>query len=131
MRHSMIAALSIAGTLAFALPAIAQDYDSPPAQPETAAANLGSVVQGNTTIEFAPAGTDNLDVGRLQTWGEFAEAHPQVAKALAYNNSLMGNHTYLSKHPELSSFFEEHPDIRQAMAENPGNFVAIPPRPGE
>ena len=36
-----------------------------------------------------------------------------------------------AKHPELATFFQTHPDIKDAIEENPGNFAAIPPRPGE
>jgi hypothetical protein len=131
MIRSMIGVISIAGTLAFALPVMAQDDSPAAAQPDTSGRELGRVVQGDRTIVFAPADTSNIDAKRLQTWGDFAEAHPKVAKELAYNNSLMNNGTYLSKHPELDGFFRSHPDIKEAMAENPGNFVAIQPRPGE
>jgi len=50
---------------------------------------------------------------------------------LAYKPSLINDSGYLSKHPELATFFQAHPDIKDAMEENPGNFAAIPPRPGE
>ena len=43
----------------------------------------------------------------------------------------MNDDGYLTKHPALNDFFRAHPDIKDAMAENPGNFVAIQPRPGE
>ena len=131
MRRSSMAIISILATLAFALPAMAQDENSGPAQPEAGGPELGRVAQGNTTIVFAPANASDLDTNLLQTWGEFAEGHPKIAKALAYKPSLMNDHAYLSKHPELSGFFQEHPDVKEAMAENPGNYVAIPPRPGE
>jgi hypothetical protein len=130
MKRSM-AIFTIIGTLAFALPAIAQNENSVAAQVDANNAELGRVEQGNTTIVFKPADTSDIDTSRLQTWGEFAEGHPKVAKALAYNSSLMNDHAYLSKHPELHAFFEMHPDIKEAMAENPGSFVAIQPRPGE
>jgi len=123
MKHSMFGIASVLVTLAFAVPAVAQQETSDAAQPQ--------VVQGNTTIVFAPADTGNLDNRSLRTWGDFAEGHPGIAKALAYNPSLMNNSGYLSKHPALDSFFRAHPDIKEAMAENPGNYVAIPPRPGE
>jgi hypothetical protein len=131
MRRSSMAIMSILVTLAFALPAMAQEENSGAAQPKAGGAELGRVVQGNKTIVFAPADSGNLDTSRLRTWGEFAETHPKIAKALAYKPSLMNDHAYLSKHPELSGFFQEHPDVKEAMAENPGNYVAIPPRPGE
>jgi hypothetical protein len=127
MKRLSLAFIPIVMTLAFALPAMAQDDGSSAAQP----AATKAVQQGNTTIFFKPAGSSNLDHSRLQTWGEFAEAHPKVAKDLAYNSSLIDDSAYLSKHPALGAFFQAHPDVKDAMAENPGNFVAIPPRPGE
>jgi hypothetical protein len=92
---------------------------------------LGSVVQGNTTIEFDAANTSDINMQRLETWDDFAASHRRIASALAYKPSLMNDPAYLNKHPELSSFFQAHPDVRDAMAQDPGNFAAIPPRPGE
>ena len=66
-----------------------------------------------------------------QLGAEFAEEHPKVATALAYKPSLINDPGYLTKHPELATFFQTHPDIKDAIEENPGNFAAIPPRPGE
>jgi hypothetical protein len=92
---------------------------------------LGTVVNGNTTTVFKAADTSDIDMQKLQTWSSFASEHPDVARALAYRPSLINNDSYTQKHPELGEFFSAHPDIREAMAEDPGNFVAIPPRPGE
>ena len=131
MKHLSIAVISILATLALALPAVAQDENSGIAQTDSSAPELGRVVRGNKTIVFAPADTSNIDASRLRTWNDFAEGHPKVAKALAYNSSLMNDDAYLAKHPALNDFFRAHPDIKDAMAENPGNFVAIQPRPGE
>jgi len=105
---------------AFAVPAIAQDGQT-----------LGTVVNGNTTIVFKAADTSDLDIQKLQTWSAFASEHPDVARQLAYKPALINDDSYAKKHPELKAFFSAHPDIREAMTENPGNYVAIPPRPGE
>lgn len=129
MRHSTIAMISLIGSVALALPAMAQDESSVAARPDTQSRAVQG--QSNTTIVFMPADTSDIDVSRLQTWGKFAEMHPKVAKTLAYKPSLINDDAYLSHHPELAAFFQAHPDIKQAMAENPGDFVAIPPRPGE
>jgi hypothetical protein len=131
MIRSSMPILAMIVALGFAPIAMAQDENSGVAQSEPGRADLGTVTSGNTTIVFAPAGASNIDAARLRTWGEFAQAHPNVAKELAYNSSLMHKESYLSKHPELAAFFEAHPDVSEAMAENPGNFVAIQPRPGE
>lgn len=118
-------ALGVLGSL-FAFPVKAQE--SAPSQ------NTGPMMvqNGNTTIEFQSAAS-NPDVNQQQLaiWGDFADAHPNVASALAYKPLLINDPAYLRKHPELSDFFASHPEIKEAMAENPGNFVAIPPRPGE
>jgi hypothetical protein len=105
----------------------AQEGSEPPAGAKT----LGTVTRGNTTIFFEGADPRDLDLARLHTWQQFADAHPGVASALAYKPKLISDAGYLSRHPELSAFFQAHPDVRNAMIENPGNFVAIPPRPGE
>ena len=125
MKRSSMAIISILVTLAFAQPAMAQEENSGAAQSQTGGAELGRVRQGNMTIVFAPADTRDIDISRLRTWGEFAEAHPKIAKALAYNSSLINDSGYLSEHPELEAFFQAHPDIKDATAQNPGNFVAI------
>jgi hypothetical protein len=106
--------------VAFAAPSIAQDGKT-----------LGTVVNGNTTIEFRAADSSDLDLQQLQTWSAFASEHPEIARELAYKPSLINSDGYTQKHPELAQFFSVHPDIREAMAEDPGNYVAIPPRPGE
>jgi hypothetical protein len=115
-----------------ALPTIAQGPTSPGAvQPEKGKEVLGTLVHGNTTIVFESAGTHGLDSNRLLKWDQFAEEHTKIATALAYKPSLINDSGYLSKHPELATFFQAHPDIKDAMEENPGNCAAIPSRPGE
>jgi hypothetical protein len=116
---TLIAAVAL--PLAFAAPARAV------APGET----LGTVVNGNTTIEFRAADTSDLDLAKLRAWSDFGAQHPNIARELAYKPSLINSESYLKKHPELESFFSAHPDIKMEMAENPGNYVAIPPRPGE
>ena len=114
------------------LPAIAQESTpSTATQPEGGAEVLGTVVRDNTTIIFQADGTHGLDLNRLRTWSQFAEEHPKIATTLAYKPSLINDPGYLTEHPELATFFQAHPDIKAAMEENPGNFAAIPPRPGE
>jgi hypothetical protein len=122
-------ALGVLGSL-LALPVMAQENSVPEDRAPSAAPV--AVQNGNTTIEFQSASA-NPDINRreLAVWNDFAEAHPGVAKALAYKPSLISNPAYLQKHQDLADFFAAHPEIKDAMTENPGDFVAIPPRPGE
>jgi len=112
--------VAVALPLAFATGAMAQDGKT-----------LGTVVNGNTTTEFKAADSRDIDLAKLKTWNDFAAGHPDIAKELAYKTSLINDEAYAKNHPELGDFFSAHPDIREAMAQNPGNYVAIPPRPGE
>lgn len=112
--------IALALPVAFSAPAIAQDGKT-----------LGTVVNGNTTTVFKAADSRDIDTHKLKMWNEFASTHPKVASQLANKPALITDDAYAKKHPELGTFFSAHPDIRQAMAANPGNYVAIPPRPGE
>ncbi|MGA8643857.1 hypothetical protein [Candidatus Binatus sp.] len=112
--------IAVALPIAFAAPLIAQEGNT-----------LGTVVNGNTTTVFKSADGRDIDTHKLKTWNDFASQHPKVASELAHNPALINDDAYAKKHPQLGAFFSAHPEIRQAMAANPGNYVAIPPRPGE
>ena len=119
-----------------AVPAMAQmnePMEAPSGQMDTMPGRaLGTVTNGNTTIEFESAASNpDLNQQDYAKWGDFADAHPRIARALAYKPSLMNDAAYLHRHQELADFFSDNPRIRDAMAENPGDFVAIQPRPGE
>jgi len=111
---------ALAIPVAFAAPALAQEGRV-----------LGTVDNGRTQIVFQAADSSDLDMQKLQTWSSFASEHPDIARQLAYKPSLINNDSFTQQHPELAQFFSAHPDVREAMAENPGNYNAIPPRPGE
>jgi hypothetical protein len=106
--------IALALSVAFAAPSEAQEGKT-----------LGTVVNGNTTTEFKAADSSDIDTQKLNTWNEFANQHPKVARELAYKPKLINDVVYAKKHPALEAFFSAHPDIRQAMAENPGNYNAI------
>jgi hypothetical protein len=119
-------------SLVLAIPVAGQENPPTVVRSETQNAKpLGVVQSGNTTIVFAPADSRDIDTARLRTWEEFADTHSGIARALAYKPSLINDPHYLKGHPDLDAFFQAHPDIKSAMADNPGNFTAIPPRPGE
>ena len=115
---TLIVAITI--PVAFAATALAQESKT-----------LGTVVNGNTTTVFKSAGPGGVDSAKLKTWNEFAAQHPKVATALANKPELINDASYTQRHPGLAAFFAAHPDIHDAMVANPGNYNAIPPRPGE
>ena len=103
--------------IAFAAPSLAQEGQDGKV--------LGVVDTGNKQIVFK---IDNSDIpmDKLHTWSEFASQHPDIARTLGYNPSLIKSDGWVKKHPELSEFFSQHPDIRDDMEQNPGNYVAPP-----
>lgn len=125
---SLLAAIVLSGGLAGS--GVAQVAPEVSEQPAVGRA-LGSVTNGNTTVVFEAANPSDIQTQPLMTWDDFATAHPTIARALAFKPSLMNDSRYLNKHPELNDFFQAHPEVRDAMAADPGNFAAIPPRPGE
>jgi hypothetical protein len=132
MRLKKAGLIAIGFALILTLPVAGQDNKSVVVQSQKQNAKpFGAVQDGNTTIVFAPAHSRNIDTARLRTWDNFADTHSGIARALAYNPSLIDDPRYLKSHPDLDAFFQAHPDIKSAMSENPGNFAAIPPRPGE
>jgi hypothetical protein len=112
--------IAVALPIAFAAASFAQDGKT-----------MGTVVNGNTTTVFKAADSRDIDTHKLKTWNDFASQHTKVASELAHNPALINDDAYAKKHPQLGAFFSAHPEVRQSMAENPGNYVAIPPRPGE
>jgi len=92
---------------------------------------LGAGGNRHTTIVFKAADRRDIDTKSLQSWDDFAQAHPSIAKTLAYKPELVDDAGYLRRHPDLDDFMAAHPDIKEAMVNDPGNFAAIPPRPGE
>ena len=85
---TLIAALAL--PIAFAAPALAASGQT-----------LGTVVNGNTTIEFRAADTSDIDLAKLQTWNDFAAEHSNIARELAYKPSLINSDSYLKKHPDI------------------------------
>ena len=88
---------------------------------------LGVVDTGNKEIVFKIDNSD-LPMDKLHAWSEFASQHPDIARTLGYHPSLIKNENWVKKHSELAEFFAQHPDVREDMEENPGNYVAPPPR---
>jgi hypothetical protein len=90
-----------------------------------------TVNRGNAAIVFEPAGMSDIETAQYKVWNDYASAHPEVERALAYNPRLADNPHFLKKHPSLAQLYQAHPDLHDAIVADPGNFAAIPPRPGE
>ncbi len=99
---------------AFASPALAQDTGS------TVVEKRGDT---STEIDFAPAGTADLDLQMLRDFSGVKQDDPAVAQALASTPSLVESREFVQKHPGLQAFLDKYPDARHQLETNPGNFL--------
>ena len=93
---------------------------------EAAGAGGAVIHSGNTDIVFQSAGTNGLPMDHYQAFGEFASAHPDIAKALTRNPRLIRSESFAKSHPALAEFKQAHADVAADFAENPGNYVDMP-----
>ena len=59
----------------------------------------------------------------LATFDEFLDAHPEIAKTLRANPTLISDSTYLSEHAQLKAFLSAHAQIQQDISANPTKFM--------
>ena len=68
--------IALALPVAFAAPSAAEEGKT-----------LGTVINGNTTTEFKAADTSDIDTQKLNTWNDFANRHPKIARELGASQS--------------------------------------------
>jgi GrpB-like predicted nucleotidyltransferase (UPF0157 family) len=68
---------------------------------------------------------DQNDVTRRQlaSFDNFLDSHPEVAEQLRKDPSLVDNHEFVDKHPDLQEYLQQHPEIREEIRQNPNRFM--------
>ena len=56
-------------------------------------------------------------------FGEFLNAHSDVARQLSKDPSLVKNQEFMKNHPELQSYLDAHPEEREQLMQNPQGFL--------
>ncbi len=64
--------------------------------------------------------TDQADV---KAFDQFLDGHPEVAKELRSNPSLVDDQQFVSSHPGLQEFLESHPNVRKEIKAHPEAFM--------
>jgi len=77
-----------------------------------------SVSANERSVSIAPRGQDSHG-----QFGEFLGSHSNISKDLSKNPSLVNNHDYVQKHPELQAYLNNHPDVRDQLMQNPQDFM--------
>src|SRR5437870_11685949 len=69
--------------------------------------------------------TPNPDITRqeLANFDRFLDTHPEIAKQLQANPSLINNPEWVENHPDLRAFLASHPGVREEIRETPRYFM--------
>src|SRR5438445_1200531 len=67
----------------------------------------------------------NPDITRqeLANFDRFLDTHPEIAKQLQANPSLINNPEWVENHPDLRPFLASHPGVREEIQETPRFFM--------
>ncbi len=79
--------------------------------------------QPQTTI-VGEMGTQDIEMGELQAFGQLATEHRKMARRLAANPGLADSNSFLKKYPDLNNFFTKYPGSKERFIANPGNYLA-------
>ena len=79
----------------------------------------GRVSQGDADRD-RDRGVDQADI---RAFDQFLDSHPEVAKDLRENPTLVNDQQFVSSHPGLKEFLESHPNIRKEIKEHPKAFM--------
>ena len=113
MKRLIVILASIAVPFSLSLPVFAQDSSKQV---------LGTVQQGNTTIEFQRSNA-GLNLDQLNAFAQVSSSDPALASKLARNPALVNDAAFVSKHPALQQYLEKYPDARTDIVANPGNYL--------
>ncbi|HLW82521.1 MAG TPA: hypothetical protein VKS20_10830 [Candidatus Acidoferrales bacterium] len=78
---------------------------------------------GNGNPDTDRNANPDLTRGEVASMDQFLDSHPDIAKQLQANPSLINNVSYLSKHPALRAFLSDHAQVREEFTENPSLFM--------
>lgn len=65
----------------------------------------------------------DIDQADVKAFDQFLDSHPEVAKDLRGNPSLVDDQQFVSSHPGLKEFLESHPNIRKEIKAHPEAFM--------
>ena len=83
-----------------------------------------TISTGAAFAQNAPATNDHDTTrGELDRFDNYLDSHPQVAKDLRQNPSLVNDPQFVNNHPGLKNFLATHPGVREETKENPQQFM--------
>ncbi len=61
--------------------------------------------------------------GEAANFGQFLEAHANIAAQISKDPSLVSNKEYMENHPELQEYLKAHPNAQAQLQQNPQAFM--------
>ena len=88
------------------------------------AASLASSPQDQDRPAAAPQDPDH-DTTRpeLANFDVFLDGHPEIARQLRHDPSLINHEDFVENHPELREYLQNHPNVREELKEHPNAFM--------
>jgi hypothetical protein len=80
-------------------------------------------------VEIVSGGAtqSDLHLDRLREFEGFMQSHPEIARDINRQPTLIRSAEFRSKHSQWATFLREHPTIKADIEANPGNYVIIRP----
>ena len=66
---------------------------------------------------------DNVTRRQLANFDGFLDNHPEIARDLRRDPSLVNNDQFIGNHPELQQYLQQHPEVREEYKEHPNAFM--------
>jgi hypothetical protein len=60
---------------------------------------------------------------QLAAFDQFLDSHPEVARELRDNPSLVNNEEFVENHPDLQQYLQQHPEVREELNQNPNAAI--------
>src|ERR1700722_17826846 len=73
-------------------------------------------------------GDNDTTRGELARFDQFLDGHPEVARELRRDPSLVDNPEYARNNPALQAYLADHPQIREEIKEHPDAFMRLESR---
>jgi hypothetical protein len=103
-------------------PNVAKELKSNPTDFIKVAVDIHTLASSSALVQMKTTG---ITIGELVGFDAYVASHPEIAKALKSNPSLITSAAFLAKYPELGAWLKAHPDIAKELQTNPQVFLKL------
>ena len=103
-------------------PNVAKELKANPTELLKVAVDLHSAA---SSPAFKAMSSTGISLGEVTRFDFFLSSHPNIAKELKSNPSLITSDAFMAKNPALSAWLTAHPDIAKELQTNPQVFLKL------